>query len=96
MRKLTPERFLSIAWSLPPGNYVFESSAENVEFVREIIDTGKRKGIPCFTINFTQYNDAQQAFSSNEGESVIRAIEEKSKECIIYFESADVLATNDQ
>jgi hypothetical protein len=96
MRKLTAEHFLSIVWSLPLGNYVCESSKENIEFVNEILIGAKRKDIPCFTLNFRLYKDAEQAFLSNEGEVIASAIVEQCQKCIINFEHADVFSANDQ
>jgi hypothetical protein len=94
--KMSPEYFISIAWSLPLGNYVVESSTENLAFVSRVIAAGRRKGILCLTINLSSYNDVGQAFSSVEGDSINRVIEGKSKQSIIHFESADVLAANDK
>ena len=91
----TPENFVKFAWELNLRVSTADSRLLDPYFIRNATELAKKNDIEVYYLDFSHYKTAIEALSAKENAEFIAAIDDDSKQSLLWFVNCESLAPLD-
>lgn len=91
----TPENFVKFAWQLDFRISIADSALLDPSFVKNVNLLAQQNGIGVYYLDFSMYKNALEALSAKENAEFIKAIEDGSRNSLLWFVNCESLAPLD-
>ena len=93
--KLTPERFIEMAWSINLSIISADKELLGVDFIEKTTILAEKEGIDVLYLDFFSYESIEHVLTSTENSTFFDAIQSASKPTLLWFDNCDMLAPLD-
>ncbi|MDD9173511.1 hypothetical protein PVK63_01400 [Aliivibrio sp. S2TY2] len=93
--KLTPERFIEMAWSINLSIISADKDLLGDDFIEKTTILAEKEGIDVLYLDFSSYESIEHVLTSTENTAFFDAIQSASKPTLLWFDNCDMLAPLD-
>jgi len=90
--KLTPERFIEMAWSINLSIISADKDLLDVDFIEKTTILAEKEGIDVLYLDFSSYDSIEHVLTSPENTAFFDAIQSATKPTLLWFDNCDMLA----
>lgn len=91
----TPENFVKFAWELNLRVSTADSGLLDPYFIKNATELAQKNDIEVYYLDFSHYKTAIEALSAKENAEFIAAIDDDSKQSLLWFVNCESLAPLD-